>query len=172
MRLHSAASASRQFLEDAGSLLRALQLRDRASCSDHGLTAAQWHVLRSLFDEGPITMRELAERIRVTRSTLTRIVDLVEKKGFIKRRGARQDRRQVQVLLTRKGEDATLAVRGALLQSSREILQLLRPHEQVSALSGLALLAKAAGRWADRTLPSDALRSLEPEDEPSSWMNA
>jgi DNA-binding MarR family transcriptional regulator len=169
--IQSPLQSAEQMVQASRRLVRALQLRDRACCADHGLSSAQWHALRALFEEGSTTMHGLADRVHVTRSTLTRSVDLLEKKGLVKRRASQSDRRQVQVGLTRKGEELSIDVHAGILQASREILQQLRPPQRDSALAGFVALAAAAGRWADRTLPSDALRSLALEAENIDWLD-
>lgn len=171
MLRQSSLQNAEQMVEASRRLVRALQLRDRACCADHGLSAAQWHALRALFEQGPATMHELADRVHVTRSTLTRIVDLLEKKNFVKRRASQSDRRQIQVGLTRKGEELSIDVHAGILQASREILQQIPPAQRDSALAGFLALATAAGRWADHTLPSDALRSLALEPEHVDWLS-
>jgi MarR family 2-MHQ and catechol resistance regulon transcriptional repressor len=162
---------SEQFLEAAQVLLRALQLRDRACCADHGLSPTQWHTVRMLLDEGAQPMHALAERLRVTRSTATRVVDLLEKKGLVRRRSAPRDRRSLQVGLTRHGEEVCRELLSSLEHASAQMLLRLRPSEREACVRSLEQLARAAGRWSDSYLPVDALRSLRPEDGEVNWFN-
>ncbi|MGN9845853.1 MarR family winged helix-turn-helix transcriptional regulator [Nonomuraea sp. H19] len=83
-------------------------LRERAVTL--GLTAAQATALREM--AGPMTMRELAERMSCEPSNATFVVDKLEKQGLIERRAHPTDRRAKQLVLTAEGD----ALRERLLQ--------------------------------------------------------
>ncbi|MDP9842124.1 MarR family winged helix-turn-helix transcriptional regulator [Streptosporangium lutulentum] len=75
-----------------------------------GLTAAQATALREM--TGPMTMRDLAERMSCEPSNATFIVDKLEKQGLIERRAHPTDRRAKQLVLTGEGN----ALRDRLLE--------------------------------------------------------
>jgi DNA-binding MarR family transcriptional regulator len=75
-----------------------------------GLTASQATALREM--TGPMTMRELAERMSCEPSNATFVVDNLAKKGLIERRAHPTDRRAKQLVLTDQGN----ALRGRLLE--------------------------------------------------------
>lgn len=66
-----------------------------------GLTAPQATALREL--TGPMTMRELAERMSCEPSNATFVVDKLERQDLIERRPHPTDRRARQLVLTPKG---------------------------------------------------------------------
>ncbi|MGB8939808.1 MAG: MarR family transcriptional regulator [Streptomyces sp.] len=66
-----------------------------------GLTAPQATALREL--AGPMTMRELAERMSCEPSNATFVVDKLEKQALIERRPHPSDRRAKQLVLTSEG---------------------------------------------------------------------
>ncbi|MFG1619691.1 MarR family winged helix-turn-helix transcriptional regulator [Nonomuraea wenchangensis] len=86
----------------------AVHVRERAVTL--GLTSAQATALREL--TGPMTMRELAERMSCEPSNATFIVDKLEKQGLIERRAHPTDRRAKQLVLTPEGD----ALRERLLE--------------------------------------------------------
>lgn len=53
---------------------------------------------------GPRTPAELAEACKVTRATMTGLIDTLERDGYVKREPDPVDRRMMSVLLTSKGE--------------------------------------------------------------------
>lgn len=67
-----------------------------------GLTAAQATALREM--TGPMTMRDLAERMSCEPSNATFVVDKLEKQGLIERRPHPTDRRAKHLVLTSEGE--------------------------------------------------------------------
>ncbi|GAA3830270.1 MULTISPECIES: MarR family winged helix-turn-helix transcriptional regulator [Amycolatopsis] len=82
-------------------------VRERAAAL--GLTAPQATALREM--TGPMTMRELAERMSCEPSNATFVVDKLEKLELVERRPHPTDRRARQLVLTAKGEE----LRGKLL---------------------------------------------------------
>ena len=93
-----------------------------------GLTAAQATALREL--TGPMTMRELAERMTCEPSNATFVVDKLEKQGLIERRAHPTDRRARHLVLTAEGT----ALRERLLEllARDSPLAGLTPQQQIS----------------------------------------
>ena len=74
------------------------------SCTNLG--RMECTVLQFLVDFGSkITMKELAALIRVSNSRITRIVDNLVRKGFVKRFPSNADRRVWYAELTKEGEE-------------------------------------------------------------------
>jgi DNA-binding MarR family transcriptional regulator len=135
--------------------------RDRVFCSEFGLSLSQWNALQTLWELGSAGMNTLADELRLTQSTLTRLVDGLEKKKLAQRTSAPGDRRRIEVQLTPNGEDLILRLEGRLRASCREILALLAPPRREAALQGLELLAGATQRWVDRLRAQPAERGTE-----------
>src|SRR6476620_11032909 len=74
-------------------------VRDRAVTL--GLTAAQATALREM--TGPMTMRELAERMSCEPSNATFVIDKLEKQGLVERHPHPTDRRAKRLVLTDAG---------------------------------------------------------------------
>jgi DNA-binding MarR family transcriptional regulator len=80
----------------------------RGRLRDMGLTAARFDLLFALTDEGrkrgPLIYQSVLRRILgVTRPTVSRMLQSLEKLGFVRRRRSDVDRRQVEVRLTAGG---------------------------------------------------------------------
>jgi len=155
-----------RFLESSRRLSRGSQLRDRALSAESELSPAQWHALDALWERGALSMNELAEELRSSQSTLTRIVDQLEKKNLARRRPAREDRRKVEVQLTPQGEESHEQLEDSIRGSCREILSLLPAPDRERALDGLEALALATQRWVDRR------RTDLPDSDASSLLGA
>ncbi|GGP93655.1 MarR family winged helix-turn-helix transcriptional regulator [Streptosporangium pseudovulgare] len=81
-----------------------------------GLTSAQATALREM--TGPMTMRELADRMSCEPSNATFIVDKLEKQGLIERRAHPTDRRAKQLVLTSEGNTLRERLLELLIQDS------------------------------------------------------
>ena len=104
-----------------GLLLARLSRRLRQSVDAEmrliGLTEATWRpliYLRSLGDG--VRQKELATAISIEGPSLVRLLDSLERRGFIERREDENDRRARGIYLTRAGRD--LAVRAARIGNS------------------------------------------------------
>jgi DNA-binding MarR family transcriptional regulator len=86
-------------------LLRAVYI-DNAKMSRHyGVTGAQGSVLRSLRDSGPASSAQLSRTLYVKPSTMTGMIDRLEKKGLVVRTPKIGDRRVSIIKLTPEGEE-------------------------------------------------------------------
>jgi len=70
---------------------------------DDGLTVSQFGVLEALFHLGPLSQRELAQKILKSGGNVTMVVDNLEKRGLVKRERDSGDRRLYRITLTPVG---------------------------------------------------------------------
>ena len=105
------------------------------------LTGPQLTVVKILEQIGELSLSELSERIRAQNSTVTGIIDRMEREGLVARERSKEDRRVVIIRLTPKGlalaEDIPLepmeVFQGALTSLSKdEMRELLRILLKVS----------------------------------------
>jgi DNA-binding MarR family transcriptional regulator len=71
--------------------------------SEYGLTGPQLTVLKLLETFGDLSLSSLSERIRAQNSTVTGIIDRMEREGLVRRERSTQDRRVIHIRLTDKG---------------------------------------------------------------------
>ncbi len=84
-------------------LLSRCQLKEQRFASQFNLTAQEFRVIRNFRGEKSLTVRELVHRIQLSGSRLTRILDDLERKKYLRRTVTASDRRVVTVSLTAKG---------------------------------------------------------------------
>ncbi len=106
-----------------------------------GIPPAQLQALAVLAG-GDMRMRELAHRLGLATSTVTRLVDRLEAAGLAERRRERPDRRSILVGLSAPGREALAGVRARLRALLRELIGCLSPHEQGELLRLLAKLGE------------------------------
>ncbi len=71
----------------------------------HGVNLAQSFVLFSLLENDGLTLSEVSSRAQIENSSLTTMVDRLEKENLVQRRLYPQDRRVVKVYLTDEGRN-------------------------------------------------------------------
>jgi MarR family transcriptional regulator, organic hydroperoxide resistance regulator len=77
-----------------------------------GLYEGQPSMLRTLWAEEGLTHTELAKRLRVQPATITKMIQRMQKAGFVERRPDPQDERVSRVYLTEAGRAVQTDVRG------------------------------------------------------------
>ncbi|WP_067964866.1 MarR family winged helix-turn-helix transcriptional regulator [Nocardiopsis trehalosi] len=78
---------------------------------DHGLTPQQLQLLCMLMT-GPVGMTRLSRRLNLERSSVSGLVDRVEKRGLVVRTPDPDDRRAWRAALTGEGERLAVAAHG------------------------------------------------------------
>ena len=80
---------------------------------DHGLPLTSYEVLMYLADsgEGKLRMGELADRLLLSRSGITRLVDRLQRQGLVKREPCEDDGRGYYAVLTPNGREKLQAAR-------------------------------------------------------------
>ena len=74
--------------------------------SEIGLTFPQYRVIRALGRSGVMPMNKIGEHMLVTPANITGLVDRLEGRGYVERKGVGTDRRVVRIGLTRKGKSS------------------------------------------------------------------
>jgi DNA-binding MarR family transcriptional regulator len=73
--------------------------------SENPVTRVQWLLLRHLQRNGSSTIGELAEHLDVRSSTMSQMVDRLEKNGIVYRSAGQKDARVKTVALSEKGKE-------------------------------------------------------------------
>ena len=76
-----------------------------------GLTRSQWWVLNHLFRTPGVSQSELAAILEIERPTLGRLLDRLERKGWVRREDDANDRRAWRVYLTPAAQPAMRKLR-------------------------------------------------------------
>ena len=83
---------------------------------DFDVTVDQWLVLKNLSENKLLSQTELAQLVFKDHPTLTRIIDLLCKKGYVERVPHPQDRGSFQLHLTDAGTEKVIALRPQILE--------------------------------------------------------
>jgi len=90
-----------------------------------GITGPQLWALKTISQNGSLSLGELSEKMYLHPSTITGVVDRLEKKGYVVRDRGEKDRRVVKVQLTAKGErlvrKAPNPVQGKMIYGLRKL---------------------------------------------------
>ncbi|HVW24958.1 MAG TPA: MarR family transcriptional regulator [Polyangiaceae bacterium] len=101
----------------------------RAVAEQYGLTGSQLLVLKLLEPRGQVSLSALSEEIRAKNSTVTGIVDRMERDGLVVRRRSGEDRRVIHIELTLKGKKLASDVKADPKHLFRALLAELPPKD-------------------------------------------
>lgn len=108
---------------------------------DHGLTQAQYNILRILRGEGrELPSLEIAERMISVVPAITNLLDKLEKRGWVRRERCEDDRRVWHVHLTEDGSELLDELDEPNLALHQKLVGHLTARERTQLL---ALLEKA-----------------------------
>lgn len=102
----------------------------RPCLGEIGLVVGQPKLIAYLADHGPCGQRELAEYFEVDSAAISRMVDSLEKGGFITRRPSAESRRRNSIELTEKGRQANEAWGKRCREMEKIMLQGFTPEER------------------------------------------
>lgn len=124
-------------------LVRVFQMFERDQIKIFNFTSTQCYTLLALLELKQLTMQDLADKMNLNASTMTRIVDKLVKDKLISRDRHESDRRIVVVKLTETGEEAAKKLDSSLGDYYLRILENL-PENQISeVLASVELLLAA-----------------------------
>jgi DNA-binding MarR family transcriptional regulator len=113
-------------------------MREQLFCGP--VTVQQCYTLEALVD-GPKTMNALAAEVALHQSTLTRIVEKLEKQKLVHRQRMENNQRSVEVQLTETGKQTHLFLEQAGEQMISELLDMIPKDRQASIVEAMELLA-------------------------------
>lgn len=126
---------------NARSVVRELGLLNDAYF-EIGVTLAERHLLIELTTCSSPTMGEIAERLLLDKSTISRLISKAVKKGYVKCVTDEKDKRKRFLQITKKGKETLHAFEPIAFNQTKEALLTLT-HDEISTVhQGIALYAK------------------------------
>lgn len=133
--------AINQLRQNARSVVRELGLLNDAYF-EIGVTLAERHLLIELNSDYSPTMGEIAERLLLDKSTVSRLIAKAVKKGYIQCATEGKDKRKRFLRLTEKGKEVLHAFEPIAFKQTKEALLTLTDEEVNTVYQGIALYAK------------------------------
>ena len=125
-------------------LVRVYQFRDRDRICCHDISVTQCYALETLVDHGPLRLGALADRLFLDKSTTSRVVAALVKKGYVEQQVEASDRRASALHATSSGRRLCTRITGDLVKQQRQLLQDLEPDVREAVVRVIGGLARAA----------------------------
>lgn len=120
----------------------------KVSLKDSVLTVNEFVVMEALYTKGELVTQEVADKILIPNSSLTYVLDVLEKKKYIVRERDSKDRRRQILSLSKQGEEIFSEVYKDHYEYMNDIFDVLTQEEQ----DQLVTLLKKVGLRAEEKL--------------------
>ena len=121
-------------------LMQGSYLYNKELSKKYQVSAPQLSSLLALYENGPLPPSQIAKYIMVNSSTVTGVIDRLEKKGLVERSRISPDRRVITVTLTERGQELAKNAPPPIQEKIVDGLQKLPPNEVVHIVQALTKL--------------------------------
>ncbi len=125
-------------------LIRVYQFRDRDRTYCHGVSVSQCYALEAVARHGAMTINQLAAHLYLSKSTVSRLVDGMERKGLIDRQSHPRDRRACLISPTNVGQRIHTQIVEDVEEREKELLAEFDPGVRPDLIDFIRRLARAA----------------------------
>ena len=133
------------------SLLANCQEKEVHLAELHGLTQAEFRCLRLFGTDESLNNKTIAERMNLSPSRLTRIIDGLVEKRYIRRQIDSSDRRNMKVNLSKKGKSLVQQLNKAYVDIHQEILMDIDPSQHEQLIIAMTHLLEALEKRLEKT---------------------
>ncbi len=102
-----------------------------------GITESQYYVLDTLYHSGPLTQKNIGEKVFRSGGNITLVIDNLEKLGYVKRVRGKEDRRYFSIHLTKAGKKVMDKIFPKFLKAATDEMGTLsdEEHNELQRLS-------------------------------------
>lgn len=140
-------------------LVRIYQFRDRDRICCYDISVTQCYALEALVERGPSRSQALADALMLDKSTTTRVVDALVKKGYAVRQADAEDARALSLSVTPAGRALYERINDELVGQQASLIQGMDPAVRRASIEVIRRLARAAQ---DRFVSGVSVGGCEP----------
>ena len=137
---------ARELQEALAEFIRVYQFRDRDRICCHDVSVTQCYALDALMRRGLATLNELAAELCLDKSTASRVVATLERKGYVARTAHPRDRRAVLLTATAAGKRLVERILDDLVEEKKHLLAEFPEEVRESAAELIQRLTTASRR--------------------------
>ena len=125
-------------------LIRVYQFRDRDRICCHNVSVTQCHALEALIEHGPLRLGELSDRLWLDKSTTSRVIRTLVKKGYVQQQPDAADGRATTLSATAAGRRLCGRITADLTAQQKELLADFDANVRAGVIDVIRRLARAA----------------------------
>jgi len=135
---------ARELYEALNDLVRLYQFRDRNIICCNDVSVTQCYALQALHRGGGMTLGALAGELFLDKSTTSRVVESLERKGYVRRVAHPDDGRAIILSPTASGQRLHRRIAENLIEEEKRLIANLTPDVRRAATELIRNLARAA----------------------------
>ncbi|MDP3149152.1 MAG: MarR family transcriptional regulator [Ignavibacteria bacterium] len=128
-------------------LLSSCHEKEERLATQQYLTLAEFRCLRQINEIENINNKEIAERMDLSASRLTRIIDGLVAKGYVIREIEPNDRRNMRLYLSENGKEFTRKLNDAYVDIHAQILGDIETGQHKPLITAMTGLLSAVEKW-------------------------
>jgi DNA-binding MarR family transcriptional regulator len=128
-------------------LIKKYQFRDRNEMASCGLSVSQCYILETLHRYGPLSMQHLADKMHLTISTITRVIEPLVRKKLVLREKKMKDQRIRIVELSEAGREMSVTSWKNIIESEKRIVESFPPEHREMVVVVLQKINQSFGNW-------------------------
>lgn len=106
------------------------------------ITIDQWLILKTITDHPLVTQQELGELVFKDNASVTRIIELLVKAGYLKKEVIKEDRRRSKLKITTEGRRIIAALQKVVLKNREAALKGISKGDLDAMKPGLTAIIK------------------------------
>ena len=107
------------------------------------LSLSEMFALLALSAGAPVSQQALAEQLHLEKSTVSRLIGHLERRGWVRRVRDLHDTRMFKLQLSETGHEQAVRLMRSLTERHERLLAALKPDEQEALAYGLSALVRA-----------------------------
>lgn len=131
---------AKELREMIRTLARKLSIVDKSEASCCGITISQCHAILEVAREETVSLQVLSAILGLDKSTTSRTVDSLVSQGLLQRDPDPEDRRYVNLKLTRSGQAMVQQINSLMDNYYHSIYLAIPPEHRVTVLESLRVL--------------------------------
>lgn len=128
-------------------LVQRYQFRNRNEICCFDVSVSQCHALELLAAHQPVSVGGLASRMFLEISTMSRVLDQLEKKGYVRRAHPPEDDRAWKLTLTASGRRLLEKTRALTISQEMEVLKQVPASSRRHVVQAIRSLIQAVDDW-------------------------
>lgn len=134
--------AIEQFRAKLREIEKAVWIRTKSEAVCCGVTMAQCHAIMEIGEAGELNLKDLAARLDLDNSTLSRTVESLVQDGLADRTPSREDRRATIIRLNDKGHAARDRINAAWNQTCRDMFKGIPREKHAQLIESVSIVAE------------------------------
>lgn len=136
----------KQFREYTRQLECHLGNMNQSDCCCCGVSTTQCFMIVEIGRKPGISVKELAEILRIDKSGVSRAVEELVQKGYVERNPSKEDRRYVVLTLLSKGQERFEKIENDMYFKFKEVLEQIPEEKREQVIEALKLYNEACAK--------------------------